>query len=86
MLGVLPGVLGTLQATEALKVLLGKGETLSGRLLLYDALRMKFHEVKLKKRADAPPIVALEDYAGFVRRARRGRRRRRRQGAPRWAL
>ena len=65
VLGVLPGVLGTLQATEALKVLLGKGDTLSGRLLLYDALRMKFHEVKLKKRADAPPILALEDYAGF---------------------
>jgi sulfur-carrier protein adenylyltransferase/sulfurtransferase len=48
VLGVLPGVVGTLQATEALKVLAGIGTTLSGRLILYDALGLEFHEVRLR--------------------------------------
>ena len=48
MLGVLPGVMGVLQATEAVKILLGRGTTLAGRLLVYDALRTKFRELKLR--------------------------------------
>src|SRR5215212_3774757 len=54
VLGVLPGTIGTLQATEALKVLLGIGEPLIGRLLLYDALNMRFREMKLRKDPDCP--------------------------------
>src|SRR6185369_14118677 len=54
VIGVLPGVLGTLQATEAIKFLLGKGDLLTGRLLTYSALRMKFRDVPLKKTAKCP--------------------------------
>src|SRR5208282_6691279 len=49
VLGVLPGVVGALQATEAVKLLLGVGEPLVGRLLLYDALEMRFRELTLRK-------------------------------------
>ncbi len=49
VLGIVPGVIGVLQATEAVKLILGKGESLIGRLLLYDALKMGFREVKFKK-------------------------------------
>ncbi|MEO6078947.1 MAG: molybdopterin-synthase adenylyltransferase MoeB [Steroidobacteraceae bacterium] len=52
VLGVLPGVMGSLQATEALKVLLGIGETLAGRLLVYDALSLRFDEFRFARRAD----------------------------------
>jgi adenylyltransferase/sulfurtransferase len=65
VLGILPGVIGTIQATETLKILLGKGTTLSGRLLLYDALNMRFRELKLRRDPDAKPIVGLIDYEGF---------------------
>jgi len=71
VLGVLPGTLGTLQATEALKLILGIGEPLSGRLLLYDALAMTFDTIALRKRADCPvcgahpTITALIDYDTF---------------------
>jgi hypothetical protein len=51
---VLPGVIGLVQATEAVKVLLGIGETLVGRLLTYDALGMRFREVKLRRDAKCP--------------------------------
>ena len=54
VIGVLPGVLGTIQATEAIKFLLGKGDLLTDRLLTYNALRMKFREVSLKRRASCP--------------------------------
>ena len=54
VLGVLPGVIGVIQATEAIKLILGKGETLIGRLLLYDALAMQFREVRLRKDPDCP--------------------------------
>ena len=47
VLGVLPGVIGTIQATEAIKIILGKGDVLSGRFLVYDALAMTFKELKL---------------------------------------
>src|SRR5512139_1027198 len=71
VLGVLPGTIGTLQATEALKVLLGIGTTLMGRLLIYDALEMSFDFVKLRKnpacRVCGPnaDIKELIDYNAF---------------------
>ncbi|GFO69249.1 adenylyltransferase [Geomonas limicola] len=54
VIGVLPGVLGTLQATEAIKYLLGAGDLLTGRLLTYSALRMKFREIPIKQSAKCP--------------------------------
>ena len=54
VLGVLPGVIGTIQATEAIKLVLGIGEPLIGRLLVYDALRMRFRELTLPKDPDCP--------------------------------
>jgi len=67
VIGVLPGVLGTIQATEAIKFLLGKGELLTGRLLTYNALRMRFREIPIKRSSscpvcgDAPTITGLRD-------------------------
>jgi len=54
VIGVLPGVIGCIQATEAVKYLIGKGEMLTDRLLIYDALGMKFRNVNLKKNLDCP--------------------------------
>jgi adenylyltransferase/sulfurtransferase len=54
VLGVLPGIIGTVQATEAIKLLTGLGEPLVGRLLLYDALRMRFREIALPRDPDCP--------------------------------
>jgi sulfur-carrier protein adenylyltransferase/sulfurtransferase len=51
---VLPGLIGVVQATEAVKLLLGKGEPLIGRLLTYDALGMRFREVRLRKDPQCP--------------------------------
>ncbi len=71
VLGVLCGVIGTLQATEAIKLVLGQGNTLNGRLMLYDALGMKFREMKLRKDkncticSDNPTITELIDYEQF---------------------
>lgn len=65
VLGILPAVIGSIQATETLKILLGKGTTLSGRLLLYDALNMSFRELKLRRDPDAKPITELIDYEQF---------------------
>jgi molybdopterin/thiamine biosynthesis adenylyltransferase/rhodanese-related sulfurtransferase len=65
VLGVLPGVIGVLQATEALKILLGLGSNLSGRLLLYDALAMTFREIGIRRDPDRPPVTSLvESNAG----------------------
>jgi len=61
VLGVLPGVVGTLQATEALKVLLDMGEPLSGRILLYDALSLRFRELRLAPDPGRAPITALPE-------------------------
>jgi molybdopterin/thiamine biosynthesis adenylyltransferase/rhodanese-related sulfurtransferase len=67
VLGVLPGVVGLIQATEVIKVLLGRGETLKGRLLTYDALRMTFREFKVRRDprcavcGDAPTIREVKD-------------------------
>lgn len=65
VLGVLPGIIGVIQATEAIKIILGSKETLSGRLLLYDALRMKFRELKLRPNPVRPVIEELIDYQQF---------------------
>jgi adenylyltransferase/sulfurtransferase len=65
VLGVLPGIIGCIQAAETLKLLLGVGTTLSGRLLLFDALGMRFRELRLRRDADAPPITGLIDYQQF---------------------
>jgi len=66
VLGVLPGVIGTIQATEAIKLLTGIGETLVGRLLLFDALKMTFRTLRLRQQHDAHgAITRLIDYDMF---------------------
>lgn len=71
VLGVVPGIVGTIQAMEAIKLLLGVGESLAGRLLIFDALRMKFRELKLSRDpgcpacGDAPTVTELIDYDRF---------------------
>lgn len=65
VLGILPGVIGCIQATETLKILLGKGTSLSGRLLLYDALGMSFRELKLRRDPNCKPVTELIDYTEF---------------------
>lgn len=71
MLGVLPGVIGVIQATEAIKIILGQGSSLSGRLLLYDAMDMKFREVRLRRDSscpacgDNPAIAGVVEYEQF---------------------
>ena len=79
VLGVLPGVIGTIQATEALKLILGIGEPLIGRLLVYDALKMRFRDLKLRKDPDCPicgtqpSITELREYGAFCSTDRAGR-------------
>ncbi|GAB4196766.1 MAG: molybdopterin-synthase adenylyltransferase MoeB [Coleofasciculaceae cyanobacterium] len=65
VLGILPGIIGVIQATETVKIILGKGTTLSGRLLLYNALEMKFRELKLRPNPERPVIEKLIDYQQF---------------------
>ncbi|MBS2013081.1 MAG: molybdopterin-synthase adenylyltransferase MoeB [Deltaproteobacteria bacterium] len=71
VLGILPGVIGVLQATEAIKLLLGRGDALVGRLLTYDSLKMKFRELKLRRDPNCivcgpnPTITKYIDYEGF---------------------
>ncbi|HVB85720.1 MAG TPA: molybdopterin-synthase adenylyltransferase MoeB [Candidatus Dormibacteraeota bacterium] len=71
VLGVLPGIIGTIQACETLKLIIGKGEPMIGRLMLFDALAMKFRELKLRKNPECPvcgehrTITKLIDYAEF---------------------
>ncbi len=71
VLGVLPGIVGSIQAIETIKVLLGKGDTLVGRLLVFDALRMKFRELRLRKNPECPvcgehpTVKELIDYEEF---------------------
>ncbi|MFZ0337708.1 MAG: molybdopterin-synthase adenylyltransferase MoeB [Terracidiphilus sp.] len=71
VLGILPGIIGIIQATEVIKLILGKGEPLIGRLLLVDALSMRFRELKLKKNPECPvcgahpTVTALIDYQQF---------------------
>jgi len=78
VLGVLPGIIGVIQATEAIKLIIGRGEPLIGRLLLYNALKMEFREVKLKRDprcpvcGDRPAITELVDYEDFCGVGRAG--------------
>ena len=71
VLGILPGVVGLLQATEAIKLVLGRGDPLVGRLLTYDSLKMKFRELKLRRDPNCivcgpkPTITSYIDYEGF---------------------
>jgi sulfur-carrier protein adenylyltransferase/sulfurtransferase len=65
VLGILPGIIGVIQATETVKIILGQGTTLSGRLVLYDALEMKFRELKLRPNPVRPVIEKLIDYEQF---------------------
>ena len=66
VLGVLPGIIGLIQATEAIKLIIGAGQSLCGRLLVFDALEMRFRELKLAKASDCPAcgpgaVLKLED-------------------------
>jgi adenylyltransferase/sulfurtransferase len=71
VLGILPGLVGVIQATEVIKLILGKGDTLIGRLLLVDALNMRFRELKLRKNPECPvcgpnpTVTKLIDYEQF---------------------
>lgn len=71
VLGILPGIIGCIQANETIKLILGRGETLAGRLLLFDALKMKFRELKLRQDPECPvcgshrTITQLIDYEQF---------------------
>lgn len=71
VLGILPAVIGSIQATEAVKIILGKGDSLSGRLLLYDALNMRFRQLRLRRNpecpvcGDNPTVKELIDYQQF---------------------
>ncbi len=65
VLGILCGIIGVIQATETVKIVLGKGTTLSGRLVLYNALEMKFRELKLRPNPVRPVIEKLIDYEQF---------------------
>ncbi|HET8548367.1 MAG TPA: molybdopterin-synthase adenylyltransferase MoeB [Bryobacteraceae bacterium] len=71
VLGILPGLIGVVQATEAVKLILGSGDPLAGRLLLYDALAMRFRELKLRRNpecpvcGDHPTVLKLIDYQQF---------------------
>jgi molybdopterin/thiamine biosynthesis adenylyltransferase len=69
VLGVLPGIVGSLQANETIKLLLGIGDSLIGRLLLFDALETEFSEVKLRKDPSCPVCgehPAITDYIDYV--------------------
>ncbi|HEY2407091.1 MAG TPA: molybdopterin-synthase adenylyltransferase MoeB [Polyangiaceae bacterium] len=74
VLGILPGVIGVLQATEAIKIILGKGDPLIGRLLTYDSMRMSFRTLKLRRDkgcpicGENPSIKGYIDYEGFCSR------------------
>jgi molybdopterin/thiamine biosynthesis adenylyltransferase len=65
VLGVLPGVIGLLQATEAIKLVLGVGETLAGRLLCYDALATRFRELKLPRDPECPGCGERAVFTGY---------------------
>ncbi len=87
VLGILPGLIGVIQATETVKLILGKGQPLVGRLLLYDALAMRFRELKLRRNPDCPvcgdnpTIRELIDYDAFC-----GIRRHEDSGPAEWQI
>ena len=63
---MLPGVIGLLQATEALKLILGIGAPLTGRLLQFDALAMRFRELRLSPDPDCPVCAPGRDFPGYI--------------------
>jgi molybdopterin/thiamine biosynthesis adenylyltransferase len=65
VLGVLPGIIGLLQATEAIKLILGIGDSLSGRLLHFDALAMRFRETRLRPDPDCPVCAPGAVFPGY---------------------
>lgn len=65
VLGILPGIIGVIQAAETVKIILGQGQTLNGRLLLFNALNMTFRELKLRPNPERPVIEKLIDYEEF---------------------
>ena len=71
VLGILPGIIGVIQATEAIKIILGKGDLLVGRLLTYDSLKMKFRDLRIRRDENCivcgkkPSITKYIDYEGF---------------------
>jgi len=69
VMGVMPGLIGLIQATEAIKLITGIGRSLDGRLLVVDALTMRFRELTLRRDPDRPPIDRLIDYSQFCRPA-----------------
>ncbi len=78
VLGVLPGIIGSLQALETIKLIIGVGEVLLGKLLLFDALNMRFRELTLRKNPDCPvcgrhptirTLIDYEDFCGMVRQS-----------------
>ena len=66
VLGVLPGVIGLLQATEAIKLILGQGDPLTGRLLHFDALGMRFRETRLRADPHCPVCAADQEFPGYI--------------------
>ncbi len=92
VLGILPGLLGVIQATEAIKLILGRGEPLIGRLLLVDALAMSFRELKLRKNPDCPvcgehpTVTHLIDYEQFCGIAPRGQETPVKNGIPQMSV
>jgi hypothetical protein len=87
VLGVLPGIIGAIQANEAIKLILGGGEPLINRLLLFDAWKLRFRELKLRKDPACPvcgenptvkELIDYEEFCGLGRRPRRPHKRRRR--------
>ncbi len=66
VLGILPGIIGVIQATETVKLILGKGESLVGRLLLFDALALRFREMKLRKDPDCPLCGERPTQTGLI--------------------
>jgi adenylyltransferase/sulfurtransferase len=78
VLGVLPGIIGAIQANETIKIILGASDTMVGRLLLFDAWRMRFRELKLRKNPDCPvcgnhptikKLIDYEQFCGIVPQA-----------------
>ncbi len=67
VLGVLPGIIGSLQANEVIKLIVGAGDPLIGRLVLFDALKMKFRELKLRKEPGLPHLLGAPDADGADR-------------------
>ena len=92
VLGILPGLLGVIQATEAIKLILGRGEPLIGRLLLVDALAMTFRELKLRKNPECPvcgehpTVTHLIDYEQFCGIAPRGQETPVKNGIPQMSV